>query len=95
MELPGLAAVHGITVWNHATQDPAVAKRAVPLVVWVSEEGKQWTEVRAVETPAETFRIDLASLPPKAKYVKVGRRPDAAKDGFHLRKILVYGTPFY
>ena len=95
VELPGLATVHGITVWNHATQDPAVAKRAVPLVVWVSEEGKEWTEVRAVETAAETFRIDLASLPPKAKYVKVGRRPDAAKDGFHLRKILVYGTPFY
>lgn len=93
VQLPDLASVHGITVCNRATNDAAVAQRAVPLVVWVSEDGKKWTEVRTVETAADTFRIDLASQAPKAIYVRVGRRPDAAKDGFHLRKILVYGTP--
>lgn len=70
-------------------------ERNVPIKVWVSENGTDWTEVFTSDKLEGEWRIDLSAAPVKAKFVKVGRTPEVKNDCFHLGKILVYGKPLY
>ena len=90
--LPGMSEITGIVV---AANRGHFRNRNVPIMVWVSENGTDWTEVFTSEKLEPEWRIDLSSAPVKAKYVKVGRVPEFKKDCFHLGKILIYGKPLY
>ena len=43
----------------------------------------------------DTYRIDLRSSAPRARYVRVRRVPDAKDEVYHLNKLLVYGRKLY
>ena len=91
--LAGPTAVTGVVIENRAGGYNGT--RQVPLFVDVSDDGTSWRRVH-VETDAKaTFRIDLRSGSPSAKYVRVGRVADAKEEVFHLNKILVYGKKLY
>lgn len=90
--LPGMSEITGILV---APNRGYYRDRNVPIMVWVSENGTDWTEVFTSAKLEPEWRIDLRSAPVKAKYVKVGRVPEFKKDCFHLGKILIYGKPLY
>lgn len=91
--LPGAAQIAGVVVENRGPAD--LKEKQLPLVVWVSEDGKSWTEVFACAEPRQTYRIDLSAAAPRAGFVRVGRRPGAKNDSFQLDKILVYGKKLY
>ncbi len=90
--LPGPSDVTGITVVNSGGAQNG--GRQVPLRVWVSEDGKDFKEVYGSDKVQDEWKIALSS-PVKAKYIKVGRKPDTEDRIFHLHKILVYGKKLY
>jgi len=71
------------------------ASRQVPIEVSVSEDGATWQRVASDTQEKATYRFDLKSAAPRAKFVRVGRKPDAKEEFFHLNKILVYGRKLY
>ncbi|MDO4551615.1 MAG: PA14 domain-containing protein [Planctomycetia bacterium] len=90
--LTGPAEVSGILIAHNSGQNK---QRNMPLMVWISEDGTEWTEIFQTEKEQPEWRIDLSDAPIKAKYIKVGRVPEHRKDFFHLGKILIYGKPLY
>ena len=88
--LAGDCEVHGVTVVNTSTN----TRRQAPLCVWTSEDGVDFDTVFVSESDQAEWRVRLPK-PVRAKYVRVGRRPDERNDPFHLHKILVYGRKLY
>jgi hypothetical protein len=43
----------------------------------------------------DTYRIDLRSSAPRARYIRIRRVPDAKDEVYHLNKLLVYGKKLY
>lgn len=88
--LPGESEVLGVTVANTSTN----VRRQAPLCVWTSEDGVDFDTAYMSESAEAEWRVKLPK-PVRAKYVRVGRRPDDRNDPFHLHKILVYGRKLY
>ena len=91
MELPGDAQITGIYLLNRFGQNSG---RQVPFEVFISENGKDWTNVYQTAITLAEYRIPLDGSR-RARYVKVARKPDAKNDFFHFGKILVYGKKLY
>lgn len=91
VKLPGPAEVKSITIVNAGGYNTA---RQIPLVVWTSEDGKTFTQIASFTAVQPEWTVELA-VPQKARYVKVGRKPDDRREVFHLYKILVYGKKLY
>ena len=89
--LPGSSDITGVTIVNVPGQN---SSRQVPIRVWTSDDGGEFTEVFASESNELEWKCQFKK-PVKAKYIKVGRAPDAKEEFFHLRKILVYGKKLY
>ena len=90
--LPGSSDITCITAVNAGGGQNGV--RQVPLRMWVSDDGKDWKQVYASDKIQDEWTCSL-STPVKAKYIRVGRAPDAKEDFFHLHKVLVYGRKLY
>ena len=91
--LRGPTEVRGVLVENNGAGQNR--HRQVPIEVEVSEDGETWRNVfRDAEIRPE-YRVDLRSLAPRARYVRVRRTADAKEEFFHLNKILVYGKKLY
>ncbi len=69
--------------------------RQAPLELQISEDGEDWQTVHKDNEVRETYRIDLRSEAPRARYVRVRRVPDAKDDVYHFGKFLVYGKKLY
>lgn len=91
VELPGDAQITGIYLLNRFGQNSG---RQVPFEVFISENGKDWTNVYQTAIMLAEYRIPLDGSR-RARYVKVARKPDAKNDFFHFGKILVYGKKLY
>ena len=91
--LPGPAEICGVVVENRCgAQNQG---RQVPLEVQVSEDGEGWHTVHTDGEVRSTYRVDLRTRAPRARYVRVRRTPEAKEEFFHLSKILVYGRKLY
>ena len=90
--LPGASDISAIVAVNAGGNGNQ--SRQVPLRMWTSEDGKDWREVYQSETAQDEWKCTFPA-PVKAKYVRVGRAPEAKQDFFHLHKILVYGKKLY
>ncbi len=90
--LPGSSEITGVTVVNSGSAYNAT--RQVPIRVWLSDDGIDWQQVYASDKVESEWKCTLQT-PVKARYIKVGRAPDAKKEVFHLHKILVYGKKLY
>ena len=90
--LPGSSDISGITVVNAGGSQNG--GRQVPLVVSLSDDGVAFEDVYTSNSVQDEWQVKLPS-PKKAKYIKVGRKPGAKADVFHLYKILVYGKKLY
>ena len=91
--LPGPVQVCGVVAENKAGQQNR--HRQAPLELQVSEDGTDWTTVHSDGQVRETYRIDLRSAAPRARYVRIRRVPDAKDEVYHLNKLLVYGKKLY
>ncbi|MBE6382143.1 MAG: hypothetical protein E7049_03900 [Lentisphaerae bacterium] len=91
--LKGPSTILGVVVENRF--GGVNASRQVPIEVSVSEDGSTWQRVASDDQLKSTYRFDLRNASPRAKLVRVARRPDAKEDFFHLNKILVYGKKLY
>ncbi len=95
VKLAGETSITAITVVNAGT-GPHNPRRQLPLCVWVSDDGQEWTRQVYKTNELKDEWDCVLQTPQKAKYVKVGRDPKAGnKDVFHLKKILVYGVKQY
>ena len=77
---------------------PAQQPWALPLKVMVSADGKEWTEISRIETPAPVHRIDLMGKATRVRFVRIerdglGKNPENCL--FHMRNFLVYGRTLY
>ncbi|MGL4942610.1 MAG: PA14 domain-containing protein [Thermoguttaceae bacterium] len=90
--LPGNADVSMIYLRNVCTQNNG---RSVPIVVSVSEDKQNWTEVFRSDKADNEWVVDLSKKPMRAQYVKAERERDVKSDFFHLTKFQVYGKPLY
>ena len=91
--LPGPVSVCGVVAENKAGWQNR--HRQAPLELQVSEDGTEWTTVYRDDQVRDTYRIDLRSSAPRARYVRVRRVPDAKDEVYHLNKLLVYGRKLY
>lgn len=91
--LPGPAGLTGIVIENRAGNGNNA--RQVPLEISVSDDGESWQTIKTFDNVQDTYRIDLRGTNPRARYVRVGRKPGAKTQFFHLNKILVYGKKFW
>ena len=91
--LPGPVEVMGVLVENNSAQQNR--HRQVPLEVQVSEDGESWSTVHTEVEVRQTYRADLRKAPPRARFVRVQRKPGAKDEVFHLGKVLVYGKKLY
>ncbi len=91
--LAGPTDVKGIVVENRF--GGVNGNRQVPIVVEVSEDGKEWTQVFSSNSKQDTYRIPLAENGQRKRQVRVSRKAGDRKEFFHLNKILVYGTKLY
>lgn len=91
--LEGPVALAGIVIENRAGNGNNA--RQVPLEVAVSSDGENWTTVKTFDSVQDTYRIDLRQSGQRAQHVRVGRKAGAAKQFFHLNKILVYGRKLW
>lgn len=92
VKLPGPAEIKAITVVNSGAGQNR--SRQIPLSVWTSEDGKNFTLLSTFTKVQDEWMVELVA-PVKARYVKVGRTPDDRNEVFHLHKILVYGKKLY
>ena len=91
--LPGPVAVCGVVAENKAGWQNR--HRQAPLELQISEDGSEWTTVHRDDQVRDTYRIDLRSSAPRARYVRIRRVPDAKDEVYHLNKLLVYGKKLY
>jgi len=91
--LAGPTDIKGIVVENRF--GGVNGNRQVPIVVEVSEDGKEWTQVFSSNNKQDTYRIPLAEKGQRKRHVRVSRKAGERKEFFHLNKILVYGTKLY
>ena len=91
--LAGPTQVNGVLIENRFGGYNAT--RQVPLIVEISEDGKEWRKIFETETVQDTYRIDLRGADNRTRHVRVSRKEKAKKEVFHLNKILVYGTKLY
>lgn len=90
--LPGESEVSGVTVANAGGRQNG--GRQVPLRIWTSMDGKDYRQVYESGSAQDAWECRLQPSV-RAKYVRVGREPDAREEFFHLKKILVYGKKLY
>lgn len=90
--LPGECEIHGVTIINSGDRKTSLFQ--VPLELSVSIDGEGFDTVWESEQARSEWKVKLAS-PVKARFVRVGRRPGAAKETFRLHKMLVYGRKLY
>ena len=90
--LPGASDITCITAVNAGGNGNQL--RQVPIRMWLSDDGKDWKQVYASDNAQDEWTCTLPA-PMKAKYIRVGRAPEAKQDFFHLHKILVYGKKLY
>ncbi len=90
VRLGRLGDLSGIVVV--ATDVGQNARRQVPIMVSVSEDGKTWHEVFRDEKVRPSWRIPLQGKAKRVQFVKV-ERDDDRKEYFHLAAIQVYGRP--
>ncbi len=94
VKLKGETNITAITVVN-AGEGSWNPQRQIPLCIWVSDDGQEWSrQVYKCNELKNEWECVLPS-PQKARFVKVGREPNAKDDVFHLKKILVYGVKLY
>ena len=91
--LPGPVSVCGVVAENKAGWQNR--HRQAPLELQISEDGTEWTTVHRDDQVRDTYRIDLRSSAPRARYVRIRRVPDAKDDVYHLNKLLIYGKKLY
>ena len=91
--LPGPVSVCGVVAENKAGWQNR--HRQAPLELQISEDGSEWTTVHCDDQVRDTYRIDLRSSAPRARYVRIRRVPDAKDEVYHLNKLLVYGKKLY
>ena len=91
--LPGPVAVCGVVAENKAGWQNR--HRQAPLELQISEDGSDWTTVHRDDQVRDTYRIDLRSSAPRARYIRIRRVPDAKDEVYHLNKLLVYGKKLY
>lgn len=91
--LPGPVAVCGVVAENKAGWQNR--HRQAPLELQISEDGSEWTTVHRDDQVRDTYRIDLRSSAPRARYIRIRRVPDAKDEVYHLNKLLVYGKKLY
>ena len=91
--LPGPVAVCGVVAENKAGWQNR--HRQAPLELQISEDGLEWTTVHRDDQVRDTYRIDLRSSAPRARYIRIRRVPDAKDEVYHLNKLLVYGKKLY
>ena len=91
--LPGPVAVCGVVAENKAGWQNR--HRQAPLELQISEDGSEWTTVHRDDQVRDSYRIDLRSSAPRARYVRIRRVPDAKDEVYHLNKLLVYGKKLY
>ncbi len=91
--LRGPTQVTGVVVENQCSAQNQ--HRQAPLELQVSEDASDWRTVYKTDDVNGTYRIDLRSQSPRARYVRVRRTPDAKTDVYHLSKVLVYGKKLY
>jgi hypothetical protein len=97
VQLAGEVEPSGIVVVNRyespAGQDRFT--RSFPFVVLASTDGKEWTEVARVETPAPFVRIDLTGKIPRVKYLRLERASATPARKMHFRNVRMYGRKLY
>ena len=93
VELPGEGELSGIVLVDRY-EIPAETQWTVPLTVWVSVDGKSWSEVASFTTGQPVYRVDLRQMAPRARFVRLEREA-GKKERFQLRNILVFGKPLY
>ena len=91
--LPGPVAVCGVVAENKAGWQNR--HRQAPRELQISEDGSDWTTVHRDDQVRDTYRIDLRSSAPRARYIRIRRVPDAKDEVYHLNKLLVYGKKLY
>ena len=91
--LPGPVSVCGVVAENKAGWQNR--HRQAPLELQISEDGSEWTTVHRDDQVRDTYRIDLRSSAPRARYIRIRRVPDAKDEVYHLNKLLVYGKKLY
>lgn len=91
--LRGPSEVKGVVIENNCGAQNR--HRQVPLELQVSEDGENWKTVHRDTEVRDTYRIDLRTESPRARYVRVRRMPDAKEDVYHFGKFLVYGKKLY
>ncbi|GAB5401847.1 MAG: c-type cytochrome [Aureliella sp.] len=85
IKLSSEALVGGLEIQNR--KNSQFYDRAKDLAVWVSTDGKDWTQVWKSTKPAANYTVELAS-PVPARYVKIGLD---APGILHLNQIVVFG----
>ena len=83
--------ISGIVVTPQFESERA-AKTILPLSVFTSTDGKQWTKVSTLAEYQPTWTLDLSAKAQQAAYVKFACHHDLPRE-LLLRRILVYGTP--
>lgn len=69
--------------------------RSFPFVVLASTDGKTWTEVARVDSPAPAVRVDLAGKVARARFIRIERAAASPARKLHFRNVLVYGRKLY
>lgn len=89
VDLPGKKEVTGLVIeGRHANGGH---QRHVPLVVWISDDGKRWHQIYRHDRWKHQYQVDLEKRPVACKFIRVGRAPDVKNDNFHLARVIVYG----
>lgn len=91
IDLPQKMQVVGLCIENRRSE---CIGRAVPLVIWISDDGKRWVEVARETQVLSRYRIDLTRKNVTGKCLRIGRAgegPGARKECFHLNRIIIYG----
>ena len=77
---------------------PNALLHSLPLIISVSADGKEWTQVERIEQPAPLYRIDLHGKATRVRFVRIqrdGLGKNPANGLFQMRNFLVFGTPLY
>ena len=74
--------IRGFEIYNRLSQQ----HRSVPMVVFVSSDGKDWKQVWRIDNLKNRWMIELPS-PEKGRYVKIMLDKT---DFFHLKGVRIY-----